>query len=113
MSTLDLPSLRKDKGLTQKQLAAILNVQQSFISQVEHRKDPMPEHWAKIIVEKLGLSNIDAYYIDDYRNDPTARIDKLSEVFKLQIDAYRAIIAEKDQQIDKLLSIIKTNVQPL
>lgn len=50
----DLRRFRKDKGLSQKDLASILGIGQSFISQIETGKDSMPEEYYNLLTEKYG-----------------------------------------------------------
>ena len=53
----DLKSFRKGKKISQKKLADLLGVGQSFISQIETGKDPMPDSLINKLVEILGDSN--------------------------------------------------------
>lgn len=50
----DLRRFRKDKGLSQKDLAYILGIGQSFISQIETGKDSMPDEYYGLLVGKYG-----------------------------------------------------------
>lgn len=51
---IDLKGFRKDKKLSQEDLADILNVKQSFISQVGMGVCPLPEAKITILEEKYG-----------------------------------------------------------
>jgi transcriptional regulator with XRE-family HTH domain len=55
----DLKSLRKDKNITQVELAEIFKVKQSFISQIESGKSSIPEDWITVLEAKFG--NISKY----------------------------------------------------
>lgn len=50
----DLRRFRKDNGLSQKDLASILGIGQSFISQIETGKDSMPEEYYDLLIGKYG-----------------------------------------------------------
>ena len=50
----DLKGFRKSKGLNQKELASILGIGQSFISQIENGKDPMPEYLKEKLIAVYG-----------------------------------------------------------
>lgn len=50
----DLRRFRKDNGLSQKDLASILGIGQSFISQIETGKDSMPEEYYDLLTGKYG-----------------------------------------------------------
>lgn len=50
----NLRIFRKQKGLTQKQIASFLGVGQSFVSQIESGKDKMPDEYVPILIDKFG-----------------------------------------------------------
>lgn len=130
MKTLDLKSLRKDKRMTQKELSAILKVPQSFISQVESGKAPMPAHWEDILREHFKISDLSIYQKDMDKEIPYNNVNAkpfssfndmevVITVLKSQLDTYTSIIKEKDEQIKKrdehigrLLSLVE-NMQGL
>lgn len=57
----DLKLFRKDKKISQTKLAEILGVGQSFISQIESGKDPMPEAFIIKLSEIYPTDNIRSY----------------------------------------------------
>ena len=61
MLRLDLKKIRKDLALTQRKFAEIFDVPQSFISQIENGKDPMPAHWIPELKRMLGISDLSIY----------------------------------------------------
>ncbi len=61
----DLKLFRKDKKISQTKLAEILGVGQSFISQIESGKDPMPEAFIVKLSEIYPTDNIRAYDKND------------------------------------------------
>lgn len=58
---LDLKKIRKDLTLTQRKFAEIFDVPQSFISQIENGKDPMPAHWIPKLTQMLNISDLSMY----------------------------------------------------
>lgn len=63
MLRLDLKKIRKDLTLTQREFAEIFDVPQSFISQIENGKDPMPAHWLPKLTQMLNISNLSIYQL--------------------------------------------------
>lgn len=50
----NLRIFRKQKGLTQKQIASFLNIGQSFVSQMETGKDPIPKEYIARLIDEFG-----------------------------------------------------------
>lgn len=67
---MDLKKLRENKGLTQKDLALILKISESYVWQVENRKKrvgwKLAKKWAKLV--GIKESNIFSIFFD-YEND--------------------------------------------
>lgn len=63
MLRINLKKIRKDLALTQLKFAEIFDVPQSFISQIENGKDPMPAHWVPMLTKMLNLSDLSTYQI--------------------------------------------------
>jgi len=57
----DLKSFRKGKKISQKKLADLLGVGQSFISQIETGKDPMPDSLINKLVEIYPNDTLDVF----------------------------------------------------
>lgn len=119
MKRVDLQRIRRDKKLSQKQIAEILNVPQSFVSQVENMKSPMPEYWISIFANKLNISDISDYEVEleeqkisqvfNSQNGLSVfnDIDKFIELLKSRDSVFKEIVQKKDEQIDRLLTIIE------
>ena len=58
----DLKRFRKEHKISQTELAKLLGVVQSFISQVESGKDPMPESLISKLKEIFSIEDISDYY---------------------------------------------------
>ena len=61
MKTLDILRIRKEKKVTQKALADMLNINQSFLSNIENGRSPLPHDKMIKIIETLGITNPDEY----------------------------------------------------
>ena len=55
----DLRIFRKQKGLTQKQVAEFLGIGQSFVSQMERGKDATPKETIAKLIDKFGDIQVD------------------------------------------------------
>lgn len=60
---IDLKRLRKEKGITQKELAQLLSCGQSFIANVENGRRDLPPVKIEILERKFG--NICSYITND------------------------------------------------
>lgn len=65
MSRLNLTKLRKSAGLSQRELAEMLQVRPSFLSAIENGKSRMPDEKIEKIKEIFQLDSLDDYLIDD------------------------------------------------
>lgn len=61
----DLKRFRKERKLSQTVLADALGVGQSFISQIESGKDPMPDAFIKKLADIYNVKNISDYIVDE------------------------------------------------
>lgn len=65
MSRLDLVRLRKRAGMSQRELADLLQVRASFLSAIENGKSRLPEEKMEKIKEIFELDNLDDYLMED------------------------------------------------
>ena len=63
MKRTDLRKIRKTLKLTQRELASVFSVPQSFISQIENGIDPMPTSWTPKLKEMLNVSDLSEYQL--------------------------------------------------
>ncbi len=86
MSRLDLVKLRKRAGMSQKELADLLQVRASFLSAIENGKSRLPEEKLEKIKEIFELESFDDYLVGDetevvpphtHVTDPTDTITQL------------------------------------
>lgn len=91
MSRLDLVKLRKRAGMSQKELADLLQVRASFLSAIENGKSRLPEEKLEKIKEIFELESLENYLVDDetevvvpphtHASDPTDTITQLLNHF--------------------------------
>lgn len=65
----DITRLRKERGMSQSELARLLQVTQSFLSAIENGKSPLPPEKEERIREIFNLENLGEYALD---SDPAA-----------------------------------------
>lgn len=65
MSRIDFVKLRKRAGMSQRDLAEILQVRPSFLSAIENGRSRMPDEKLEKIKEIFELESLDDYVIDD------------------------------------------------
>ena len=94
--TFDLRKFRRDKGLSQKELAAKLCIGQSFISQIETGKDPMPDELRHKLVTIFG-----EIPMDDSNN--ISNSDGHPNIFEDTQNRFFEALKRRDMQIDELL----------
>lgn len=66
MSRIDLVRLRKRAGMSQRELADLLQVRPSFLSAIENGKSRMPDEKLDKIKEIFELESLDEYLMDDH-----------------------------------------------
>lgn len=69
MAKFNLSQLRKDVGITQKDLADILEVSQGFMSSVESGRNPFPDERIGKLLAAFPAIDLDMYRLDDSNED--------------------------------------------
>ena len=64
MPRFDISRLRKENGMSQSELANLLQITQSFLSAIENGKSPLPIEKEERLCEVFGLSNLKEYILD-------------------------------------------------
>ena len=94
---LDLQRVRKDYNVTQQRLAELTKYPQSFISQIENARVPVPEAFITALVNVLGIPDIEPYLI------PTA---EEKAVLEAQSEA-ESRASEQQTTINRLLDMLE------
>lgn len=71
MKKINFVALRKRAGMSQRQLAELLQVRPSFLSAIENGRSRMPEEKMERLKDIFELDSLDEYLIDE-TNGPTA-----------------------------------------
>ncbi len=66
MNRIDFVKLRKRAGMSQRELADLLQVRPSFLSAIENGKSRMPDEKLDKIKEIFELDSLDDYMVDDH-----------------------------------------------
>ncbi len=66
MNRIDFVRLRKRAGMSQRELADILQVRPSFLSAIENGKSRMPDEKLDKIKEIFELDSLDDYMVEDH-----------------------------------------------
>lgn len=117
MKSFDLQLFRRDKNLTQKQLAKILSCEQSFVSRVEKNSRQFPESMQVILQSIYGditeyITEIDPVNISDTtaKNLLFAGADaftrQMMQMMNDKLIAPYAMIIEKDKEIERLNRLV-------
>ncbi len=69
MRKIDFVKLRKRAGMSQRQLAELLQVRPSFLSAIENGRSRMPDEKLEKLKDIFELDNLEAYMVED-SNDP-------------------------------------------
>lgn len=77
MSRFDIARLRKENGMSQGELASLLQMTQSFLSAIENGKSPLPIDKEERLCEIFHLKNLTDYSI---RKKGSAKEEKLTEL---------------------------------
>lgn len=64
MKMLDILRIRKERNVTQKAIADMLNITQSFLSNIESGRSPLPDDKRQKILDYFDIENPEEYTID-------------------------------------------------
>lgn len=77
MPRYDITRLRKENGMSQSELANLLQITQSFLSAIENGKSPLPIEKEDKLREVFGIQNLSDYVLD---RKPETEGKKLTEM---------------------------------
>lgn len=69
MGNIDITKLRKMAAMSQRELAALLQVRPSFLSAIENGRSRLPEEKQEKLKEIFELDNLDDYIIEDEHDE--------------------------------------------
>jgi transcriptional regulator with XRE-family HTH domain len=98
MTNLELKQIRLENGLKQSDIAELLGIKQSYVSDMEKGKKPISKNAADIITKKFGKTEVQNI---DLGTNMTIEI--AISIIKQQSDS----LTIKDEQISRLISIIE------
>ena len=116
MKRIDYAGLRKRAGMSQRELAALLQVRPSFLSAIENGKSRMPDEKLDKIKEIFELDSLEDYMMEDYseqsvthnihpmnKNDTLAQLlNHFNDLAHQREREHSGQDAEKDARIDFL-----------
>lgn len=79
MPRFDISRLRKEKGMSQSELANQLQITQSFLSAIENGKSPLPIEKEEKLCEVFGLSNLNDYILDKKIEEAETRLTEMTD----------------------------------
>ena len=104
MTHLELKRIRLDNNLKQSDIADLLDVKQSYVSDMEKGKKPISRSAEKIITEKYGAVSIVASEpLPEYS---TSNIEKALKIISMQSES----LSIKDEQINRLITLLENNM---
>lgn len=79
MPRYDITRLRKENGMSQSELANLLQMTQSFLSAIENGKSPLPIEKEEKLCEIFGLKNLSEYIIDRKTDSEDRKITEMTD----------------------------------
>ncbi len=103
---LRIKELRKDRGLSQKQLAKILEVSEPMISQYESKNSNLRLDTIKKIAKALQVDYLELLEIDNRNIEPQCDWFNGIDVYKIAIEKY-GVNAQLDMVIEEMSELTK------
>lgn len=79
MPRFDIARLRKENGMSQNELANLLQMTQSFLSAIENGKSPLPIEKEERLREIFGLQDLADYCIDNKGESEEKKIAEMTD----------------------------------
>lgn len=79
MPRYDISRLRKENGMSQSELANILQMTQSFLSAIENGKSPLPIEKEEKLCEVFGLQHLNDYVIDKKSDNDEKKVTEMTD----------------------------------
>lgn len=79
MPRYDISRLRKENGMSQSELANLLQMTQSFLSAIENGKSPLPIEKEEKLCEIFGLKDLNEYVLDRKKDSDTKKLTEMTD----------------------------------
>lgn len=79
MTRFDIPKLRKDKGMSQSELASLLQITQSFLSAIENGRSPLPIEKEEKLRDIFGEEAMNNYSLAKQDKDAGQKLNELTD----------------------------------
>lgn len=112
MTSLELKNLRLSNQMKQSDMAKIIGIEQSYFSDMERGKKPIPKDTVLKINKHFGLSYSTIEIIQAITSEPQpeckkqSQIEQFLELMQKQADS----LSKKDEQIDRLITLLENQL---
>lgn len=79
MPRYDISRLRKENGMSQSELASLLQMTQSFLSAIENGKSPLPVEKEDKLCEIFGVSDLSPFILDKKNDTDTKKLAEMTD----------------------------------
>ena len=79
MARYDISRLRKENGMSQSELANLLQMTQSFLSAIENGKSPLPLEKEDKLCEIFGITDLNPYVLDKKGDNDTKKWAEMTD----------------------------------
>lgn len=79
MARFDISRLRKEKGMSQSELANLLQITQSFLSAIENGKSPLPLEKEDKLCEIFGINDLTPYILDKPGDQDSKKLGEMTD----------------------------------
>ncbi len=103
MSRIDLVRLRKRAGMSQRELADLLQVRPSFLSAIENGRSRLPEEKLLRIKEIFELDSLDDYIIEEFTDQsvpPHTHIADESDSLTMLLNHFHDLAHQRSRMHD-------------
>lgn len=111
MTSIELKNLRLSNSMKQSEMASIIGIEQSYFSDIERGKKPIPKEAVIKLNNHFG-SSFSTIEINNTISEQNPEYIKLTEteqflyIMKKQADS----LARKDEQLDRLISLLENQL---
>ncbi|MEI6755027.1 MAG: helix-turn-helix transcriptional regulator [Paludibacter sp.] len=112
MTSSELKKLRIKEGLKQSDIALILGIKQSYVSDMEQNKKPISKEVIKKLNNHFGLTYSETEHQQTFVSEPfqqniaPTNIETAFDIMRKQADS----LATKDEQINRLITLLENQL---